>query len=829
MESELYSEEQEKRSTHSSNVNVEKNKLPKIKEKRDKKRKLKTVYLTKSRNSYSITKNDLNNKRITLSSPKNNKTKNYFNNKQFKFNSPKFSGRKFNEKFYPNYNSQNTYYKTGSDNDSLSKNSSSIKFFNIPNFSNYNNINGISLNNNIDLSKINGNYILNKNHKRATKRKITLKLTKKNLNINPTMTDYSKKKEEEKYFNFQSDSSNMISSDEIYENQINSPSKIKLSNLNSETEENNDEEEYDKISVNSNKIKNGQNFYLLPSHNSMRNITNNLNSNILSLKKNVIFKEPIKNKNPVKFQDIKEPIKENKKKEFKIFRRMTTLHRSNTKNKTEKKEKEIIILSDIFDDDYPTIIRRVKRESSIIKRPFIINVNKYLDKEREKIKNSCLIPFDVEYKFKEKKNNFIDNITKEIKNNINVENKKINDENNEKENMNKLIKSAFTNFYQKIIIKNMIKELENSIFKTVFTYDKITILPNLHYISNHFFDCFSFVNYYLLDGQYKEKEFNNRKVSIIDNNLKILNMVTNIFPKLLNSKKNFIKFDFVNKHFLNLFYVNDFIVPKNKDFLNDDKTKYFDLIKSRKITRKRKRISIHDLIHKKIPERKKILNEDLNRVNNTKEELEYKTILNKFHETNKILDKFNPLKKESILNIRLKTNNEEEEKLRKEFQRRKRKYLLNIRWKKDIEILKSLGGDPVSKYCSLIKTQEIEEENSNTKTFEKLLVLIDKSQNELFFEEYRNLRFLDINHQEKYTGDTLLIRASKINNIYIIIFLLEKGCNINIQNHELNTALHYAYMYNRAELINLLISHGADENILNKKGYTPWECMKNFE
>ena len=48
-------------------------------------------------------------------------------------------------------------------------------------------------------------------------------------------TDYSKKKEEEKYFNFQSDSSNMISSDEIYENQINSPSKINLSNLNSET------------------------------------------------------------------------------------------------------------------------------------------------------------------------------------------------------------------------------------------------------------------------------------------------------------------------------------------------------------------------------------------------------------------------------------------------------------------------------------------------------------------------------------------------------------------------------------------------------------------
>ena len=198
----------------------------------------------------------------------------------------------------------------------------------------------------------------------------------------------------------------------------------------------------------------------------------------------------------------------------------------------------------------------------------------------------------------------------------------------------------------------------------------------------------------------------------------------------------------------------------------------------------------------------------------------------KFYEANKVIEKWNPLKKESLFHIRL-VKDDTEEKLKMKKLENKRKKLLKTKWKQDMEILKSLGGDPLSKHCSLIKTQEIEKENSNTIVFNKLLELLEKNQNELFFEQFINLRFRDIDHQEKYTGDTLLIRATKTYNIYIITFLLEKGSNINIQNLELNTALHYAFMYNRVDLISLLISNGADENILNKKGYTPWECLKN--
>ncbi len=249
-------------------------------------------------------------------------------------------------------------------------------------------------------------------------------------------------------------------------------------------------------------------------------------------------------------------------------------------------------------------------------------------------------------------------------------------------------------------------------------------------------------------------------------------------------------------------------------------------LKSRKITRKRKRKSIQDLIHKKQTENLN-LNEETNKNQDSNEEIKYKNLLNEFIEKDNELNEWSILKKKTMYEIKLEYKVDEEEKKRIENYKKRKKFYLKLKWKRDMEILKSLGGDPVSKHCALMRTQELESENSNQKNFEQLLNFIDKSQTELFFSQFINLRFTDVNYQEKYTGDTLLIRATKNYNIYIITFLLEKGSNINIQNLELNTALHYAFMYNRVDLISLLISNGADENILNKKGYTPWECLKN--
>ena len=844
MESDFNSDEQEMMSIQTSIFNNENSILPVIKNKKRNNKILKTFYFSNNKNEKSLSRNNINNQKSLFKSPNRNMHKTFSfvnkNNKQVKFISPNLiRAKKYDIVKNKFIKFQNNCNKPVSDNESLSKNSSSIKFYNITNFSskNINNtINNINENNAINLKKFHhsrtlGNKINNNNHlRRASKKQISLKLSQNNNKKFKTIKSMKNiKVPEEKIIKFQSDSSFLNSSDEIFDenNEPNSLSNIQLENLenkNSESnEENYKEEEFDIISNSSNKIKNGQNIYLIAPSKSTTHLKNSFKKSNISRTLS-FYKSPIKKTTtPVKFNNINSDYNDKKKKyNIEKMRKQKHLNSQSFKNMVKNKDKQIIILSDVF-DDYHTIIRRVKRESSIIQRPFIININKYLENEREKIKNKSEISFDKELKFKEQKLDFIGNIFKNIKEKINKSIKEKNQNDNEKENFKKIIRNAFIYFYQQIIYKNWIKEIESSLLEIIFSYKTKKIIPNLNYISNTFFDCFNFVIYYLLDGQYKEKEFNHRRSSIIDNNLLNLGKVRKTLKPIYKKKFSYKKLDLINNHFLNIFSVKDFIkdINKNENNINFNEP-YYHFLQSRKKTRRRKRISVHDIIKRTFEKKKdtEVINNDLE-----KSDLHYKNLINKFNETNKFLDKWTFLRKKSIF----KKNYEEkkEEKLKKEYLKLKKKYLINLKWKQDMEILKSLGGDPVSKQCALLRTQEYEAEHSNLKSFEKLLSLVEKSQNELFFETFRYLRYTEINHQEKYTGDTLLIRASKMNNIHIVEFLLEKGCNINIQNRELNTALHYAFMYNRAELINILISHGADVNIINKKGFTPWECMKH--
>ena len=839
MENDFNFEDQEMTSLQTCIFNNDNSILPVIKNKKRNNKIFKTFCLSNNKNEMSLSRG-VEHKKTIFKSPNRMMHQTYSslvkNNKKIKFISPDLiRNKKYGIDKEKISNLKNTYNKTCSDNESLSKNSSSFKFFNIKNISSKN----INIINNKIENKVNnlrkknnrnktlGN-IINNNYSKTNKKKVTLELMPyNNKKFNTIKSMKNIKLPEEKLTKFQSDSSFLNSSDEEAEdnNDTNSLSNIQLEDLEKKisesNDENNNEEEYDKYSHFSNKIKNGQNIYLISPSRSTSQIKNSFKKSNIMSRTLSFYKSPIKKTiSTVKFNNFQTDYNnKNKKYDIEIMRKKN--HLNSHKNKLKNREKEIIILSEVF-DDYHTIIRRYRRESSIIQRPFNININQYLENERKKIKNKSEISFERELKIKEKKEGFIENIVKKIKEKINYSIKENNENKNEKETFNKIIRNAFVYFYQQIIYKNWVKEIESSYLeKIIFTLIKKTIIPNLNYISNTFFDCFNFTVYYLLDGQYKEKKFNPRRSSIINNNLLILGKVKKTLKHSFKKKPSYKKLNFINHHFINIFPVKDFIQEIKKDdiILNEP---FYHFIQSRKKTRRRKRVSIHDLI-KRTNEKKKD-NEEINK-NIDKKELHYKKLLNKYFETNKLLDKWNFLRKKSIF----KKNNEEkeEERLKKEYIKLKKQYLINLKWKQDMEILKSLGGDPVSKHCALLRTQEYEEENSNLKSFLTLLSLIDKNQNELFFETFRDLRYTEINHQEKYSGDTLLIRASKMNNINIVEFLLEKGCNINIQNRELNTALHYAYMYNRRELINILISHGSDVNIINKKGFTPWECMKN--
>ena len=70
-------------------------------------------------------------------------------------------------------------------------------------------------------------------------------------------------------------------------------------------------------------------------------------------------------------------------------------------------------------------------------------------------------------------------------------------------------------------------------------------------------------------------------------------------------------------------------------------------------------------------------------------------------------------------------------------------------------------------------------------------------------------------------GWTALHRAIMFNRIDVIKLLLHEGADVNRQNNRKDTPLHYAARYNYTEVARLLIQNGADVNIRNYLNKTP--------
>ena len=64
-------------------------------------------------------------------------------------------------------------------------------------------------------------------------------------------------------------------------------------------------------------------------------------------------------------------------------------------------------------------------------------------------------------------------------------------------------------------------------------------------------------------------------------------------------------------------------------------------------------------------------------------------------------------------------------------------------------------------------------------------------------------------------------------NYHITKFLCEEKAEVNIQNNNGNTTLHYAIGKHFYAIADILTRYGAREDIKNDNGLTPWECMEN--
>jgi hypothetical protein len=157
--------------------------------------------------------------------------------------------------------------------------------------------------------------------------------------------------------------------------------------------------------------------------------------------------------------------------------------------------------------------------------------------------------------------------------------------------------------------------------------------------------------------------------------------------------------------------------------------------------------------------------------------------------------------------------------------RKKRNATVNIVSKKE---LKNYNCDNSSNNDSFSdRFSSIENSHDLEDIYIDLLMSIIEGKNKQFlkqYEKYKNI--IDIN-QRLIEGNTLLIICAREGNFAIAKFLCEKGIKVNMQNNNGNTALHYAIGNQFYSIADILTRHGAREDISNKRGLLPWDCIEN--
>ena len=469
-------------------------------------------------------------------------------------------------------------------------------------------------------------------------------------------------------------------------------------------------------------------------------------------------------------------------------------YRQMTKSPIKKINKNIGNLSDYKKSFFKS------KQYFIENNKLIIDIDEYLINEREKIGNK-ISNIQEDY-LKKVKQNFLDKSLLFIKKKKEIKEKLVKvEEVNFKEIINNIYKSLFI----KLISSKNFQRIELSLLKYFDSIEnKFYEKSIINYILDKIFDIYYQTMNYIFNGD------NKNKFPIFENKS------SNEMVKLL--KEIYLK---------NIVYINAIIT---RDFNKENFVKYSEIVRDVFIVVKRKKKTKSSGFLKKMNGINKKKERRLSLLSILKDNDKislYELELNKFQKTSNFLIEWNPLLNKHMLDSRAEIKKKQDM-----FDIFKTYNISSkIKLKNDIELLKSLGGNPMSKESAIIRFKELKEKSikNNKYYFRKLYELINKGQNVLFFEEFNKLiNDIDINYIYRRTDYTLLMNAVKNENESIIEFLIKKGCDIDIQNHFGNTALHIAFMINNFQVINLLINYNANQNILNNQGLNPWECWKNY-
>jgi len=88
----------------------------------------------------------------------------------------------------------------------------------------------------------------------------------------------------------------------------------------------------------------------------------------------------------------------------------------------------------------------------------------------------------------------------------------------------------------------------------------------------------------------------------------------------------------------------------------------------------------------------------------------------------------------------------------------------------------------------------------------------------------------DLNKKESFGGNTPLMLSAQFGKTEIAKVLIDAGCELDLRNKAKGTALHQACFFSRPQIVEMLLSAGADTEVVNFTGLTPRELIdKEFD
>ena len=133
-----------------------------------------------------------------------------------------------------------------------------------------------------------------------------------------------------------------------------------------------------------------------------------------------------------------------------------------------------------------------------------------------------------------------------------------------------------------------------------------------------------------------------------------------------------------------------------------------------------------------------------------------------------------------------------------------------------------------------INISQVNNENTNNLIIISLLNLIKNGEEDKFLEKIEKIgpsNIINLDFQEKESGNSILHYACERINVQIIKNILQFNCNPNLQNKSLETPLHLASKKGDLEICKLLIEKGALLNIydINKKTPIHYAFDNNYK